>query len=198
MCLFVETLRIQDGKVWNIEYHNRRMNDTRATLFGAFSVEEDIRYYFSDLSIYKERTKCRILYREKVEKIEYLPYQLPCIESLRLVVNDDVDYRYKCIDRKSIDRLFALRGETDDILIVKNGLLTDTSFCNVALYDGSNWVTPRNPLLKGTQRAFLLDRNRLREADISVMRIRDYKCISLFNAMISFGEIEIPVSRIFY
>lgn len=29
MCLFIETLRIEDGKVWHASLHDRRMNDTR-------------------------------------------------------------------------------------------------------------------------------------------------------------------------
>lgn len=34
MCLFIETLRIEDGKVWHASLHDCRMNDTRR----AFSV----------------------------------------------------------------------------------------------------------------------------------------------------------------
>ena len=34
MCLFIETLRIEDGKVWHASLHDRRMNDTRRAFFG--------------------------------------------------------------------------------------------------------------------------------------------------------------------
>ena len=45
---------------------------------------------------------------------------------------DEADYRYKSADRSLLDRLFALRGAADDVLIVRRGLITDTSIANVA------------------------------------------------------------------
>lgn len=30
MCRFIETIRIDNGRVCNLPYHNRRLNDTRA------------------------------------------------------------------------------------------------------------------------------------------------------------------------
>lgn len=45
MCRFIETIRIEGGKVWNLSYHNARMNTTRKrgvgqlsrTFFGGYS-----------------------------------------------------------------------------------------------------------------------------------------------------------------
>ena len=65
--------------------------------------------------------------------------------------------------QKKLNSLFQIRQDKDDILIVKNGLLTDTSIANIALYDGNDWYTPLHPLLKGTKRAELLDKGVLKE-----------------------------------
>ena len=64
--------------------------------------------------------------------------------------------------------MFLIRQDKDDILIVKNGLLTDTSIANIALYDGNDWYTPLHPLLKGTKRAELLDKGVLKEKEIKI------------------------------
>lgn len=71
--------------------------------------------------------------------------------------SDTIDYRYKSTDRKELEALYALRGNQDDVLIVRNNLLTDTSIANVALEKEGVWYTPRTPLLKGTKRALLLE-----------------------------------------
>lgn len=88
--------------------------------------------------------------------------------------------------------MFARRGAYDDILIVRRHLLTDTSIANIALFDGSHWHTPQHPLLKGTKRAELLDKGILTEKDIRMEELPAYSTVRLFNAMIDWGEVELP------
>ena len=59
------------------------------------------------------------------------------------------DYSLKYQDRSKLDRLFAMRGDRDEVLITINGIITDTSYSNVVLFDGSTWYTPEQPLLEG-------------------------------------------------
>lgn len=82
------------------------------------------------------------------------------------------------------------------ILIVRNNHLTDTSYTNIALYDGEQWFTPSTPLLCGTMRQRLLDCGLLQEREIMVSDIPKYQYISLFNAMIPLGEVILPVDKI--
>lgn len=84
------------------------------------------------------------------------------------------------------------------MLIVRNGRLTDTSIANVALWNGTEWHTPSFPLLKGTHRQRLLDEGRIVERDITVDDLSLYSRVRLFNAMISFGEIEIDSKELGY
>ena len=101
-------------------------------------------------------------------RVEYFPYHVRPVHSLQLVVQDDIDYRYKQADRRVLDEAFALRDTADDVLIVRHGLLTDTSIANIALWDGCEWHTPAQPLLAGTQRRYLLDTGQIKETDIPV------------------------------
>ena len=129
-------------------------------------------------------------------RVEYFPYHVCPVHSLQLVAKDDIDYRYKQADRRVLDEAFALRDTADDVLIVRHGLLTDTSIANIALWNGCEWHTPAQPLLAGTQRRYLLDTGQIKETDIPVASLGNYRYIRLFNALIPFGEVELPVGQI--
>ena len=165
MSLFIETIRIENGRIHNLSYHNRRMNETRRNVLCQTDVL-DLNDYFRPVS------------------------------SLRLVVDDEADYRYKSRDRSVLNRLFACRETEDDVLVVRKGLLTDTSICNVAFWNRKQWITPSAPLLAGTKRASLLDQGELVAGDIRPEDLPGYSRIRLFNAMIEFGEIDLPVDKI--
>lgn len=193
MCLFIETIRIENGVINHLDYHNERLNRTRAAFFHQLAPLNLVDYLRPPL---EEGTfKCRVAYDHSVREVTYAPYLMRPVASLRLVVSDAIDYSYKSSDREALNRLFSQRGEADDVLIVRKQLLTDTSIANIALYDGRAWYTPEHPLLKGTQRAALLHRKLLQEADICVEQLFTYSHLALFNAMIDFGKIIIPICR---
>ena len=73
-----------------------------------------------------------------------------------MIENNKICYSLKLTDRSQINRLLKQKGNYDDILIVKNGFITDTSISNIIFYNGSKWITPAAPLLKGTCRDKLL------------------------------------------
>jgi len=143
-----------------------------------------------------ELCKLRIVYDDQSYSCEYLPYQLTPKQSLKLVFDDEIFYHYKSIDRSHLESLYNKRGEHDDIVIVKNSLLTDSYYCNLALEKEGVWYTPLKPLLAGTKRAQLLEDEKLVETNINVDELFQYSKIRLFNAMIDFGEVEIPISQL--
>lgn len=146
----------------------------------------------------KDLLKCRITYKEDIENVELEPYQLRSVKTLKIVSDDRVSYRYKYKDRTKLQQLFDQRGLCDDVLIIKNGFITDTSYCNVALFDGKVWYTPDTNLLPGTQRAFLLDQHLIKQKSISLESLREYQKIRLFNAMITWeNELDVAVEQIF-
>ena len=193
MCPFIETIRIEDGKIYNINYHTERCNRTRAA-FWQDVADIDLGEFISPQSL-EGIWKCRIVYGKAIEEITYVPYQRRKVSSLRLVVADTIDYTYKSTNREELNSLYAQRETADDILVVRNGYLTDTSISNIALYDGNTWFTPSCPLLKGTKRAELLDKHLIQEKEILHTQLGSYFRIMLFNAMIDWGQIVIPIDE---
>lgn len=193
MSPFIETLRIENGVIDNLSYHTERFNRTRS-VFWSDSLPMNLADYIRPPEV-NGILKCRIVYDEVVKEITYTPYAVRPVRSLRVVASSAIDYTYKSTDREALNCLFSQRETADEVLIVRNGLLTDTSIANIALYDGANWFTPATPLLKGTRRAALLDEHTLTERDIPVEQLFDYSYIALFNAMIDLGKIILPVNR---
>lgn len=198
MCRFIETVRIKDGVAENLSAHNARMNATRRACFPGKPCAEledlNLEDYISP-SGFSGLTRCRVVYSCGIERVEYFPYAMRSVRTLKLVEDNDAEYQFKSEDRSVIDRNFALRGEADDVLIVRNGMLTDTSIANIALHRDRTWYTPRLPLLKGTRRQLLLDEGLIVEDDISPCMLHEYDRLRIFNAMIHFGELELEVSE---
>lgn len=121
MSLFIETIRIENGRIPNLSYHNRRMNETRRNVLCQTDVL-DLNDYIRPVN-YRERTKCRVEYDVDIRNVEYAAYHFRPVSSLRLVVDDEADYRYKSRDRSVLNRLFACRETEDDVLVVRKGLL---------------------------------------------------------------------------
>ena len=107
-----------------------------------------------------------------------------------MIFNNDIEYSHKSTCRDEIDELFSQRDECDDILIIKDLLVCDTSIANIAFYRDGSWITPKRPLLKGTTRARLIDEGRIVEADIKVQELREFSKVALLNAMIDFDVLE--------
>ena len=134
--------------------------------------------------------RCRITYDEENITVEYIPYTPRAISTLQLIQADTLDYALKYANRKELNTLFAQRESADDILMIKDGLVTDTSIANIAFYDGKQWLTPKHPLLHGTTRARLLNEKKIIEADIKSSDVEQYTEFALMNAMIGFNKIK--------
>ncbi len=195
MCQFIETIRYEDGEFHNLKYHQNRFEKTVRTF--DLDIETNLESYLykdelSDDKLYKYR----ILYNRKSLSIYTEEYIKKSINSLKLV-ESDLDYSFKYSNRDRINKLLSKKDNCDDILISKNGLITDTSYCNVALLNSESWFTPRSPLLKGTMRNKLVEERIILEKDILVDDLSKYSKIALFNAMIPwYNKICISMSDI--
>jgi 4-amino-4-deoxychorismate lyase len=185
---FFETIKIQHRKPQNIAWHNQRFNQTRIKLFGIKepTLLENFIEIPNDLD--KGVFKCRIIYSVEIEKIEFEKYSPRKIQSLKVVECNDIDYSHKYYDRTKLNELLQQKGNCDDILIVKNGLITDTSYANIVFWDGGNWVTPSRPLLAGTARARLLDLQMIMEKEIRIKDLEYFKKARIINAMVDLDE----------
>lgn len=185
---FLETIRLEDGKFPFLSYHQNRFDRTRQH----FCIDEAPLSLADHLEIPPEYKiglyKVRVIYQCEIEDVSCQPYAIRPVKTLKLVQADHVNYEYKYEDRSSIEALFAERGAFDDILMVKDGLLTDSSYANIILSDGQYWYTPARPLMQGTCRARLLESGRIIPTDIYVEHLQDFQEIRLINSMMNFEE----------
>jgi len=188
MCRLIESIKIFDRKFENISFHNQRCNEARAALWNCKNKIDISREVALPDDLSDGLYKCRILYSSQIEKTEFIPYQLPNIHSLQVIHDDTIEYPYKFEDRSRINELFAKRKRCDDILIIKNGCLTDTSFCNIVLYDGKIFFTPNTPLLNGTKRRQLIFQRKIFEKKITQNDLEAFQKIFLVNAMIDLED----------
>ena len=85
----------------------------------------------------------------------------------------------------------------DEIIIVQNGQITDTSYSNLVFFDGEKWITPTTYLLNGTMRQSLLQTKQIIEKPIQVEDLNRFESFKLINAMMDLEESpELPISII--
>ena len=182
MCLLIESIKIQNRVPQNLEYHNARLNSSRFELFGLSDILDLHDYLRVPNDLTNDVYKCRVVYKETIQYQQYLPYTPKTVKTLKLVVDENIDYKHKYLDRSRLDKLRAGSG-SDDILIVKDNCITDASSANVVFYDGTAWLTPSDPLLRGTKRQQLLDMRIIHEKKIEVQDLRRFQKCALINAM---------------
>jgi len=182
----LETIRTEDGQALHLNYHEMRLNASRKALFGS---KEDL--VLEELldppaeGVYR----CRVLYDTAVRTIEYLPYRARKIETISLV-ESEITYGFKYADREAFERLRSLFPLSDELLILREGFVTDTTTANVAFRKGNIWYTPREVLLRGTTRQRLIDEGVLKLKSIQKEEIGQFDGLALMNAMIGFSIIN--------
>ena len=178
--MLFETIKIQNGKSFFLDYHQNRLNSSRFKLFG-FKNRLELR-----LSPPKEGLfRCKVLYEKKIEDISYFSYTPKKIESLK-VISSNIDYSFKYANRESFNTLLEKNSSFDEVIIEKNGYLTDTTISNIAFLSSNGWITPKKPLLEGTTRKRLIKKGFLIEKEIKKEEIKEYSKVALMNAMIGF------------
>ncbi len=180
--LLLETIKIEEGEIANLPYHQDRCDQSRQTLF-----QSSNRLLLSSIiqppqiGLYR----CRILYAEELHSVKYIPYVPKEINSLKIVTSQ-IDYPLKYANRDALNALLEANKDVDEVIIEKEGYLTDITIANIAFYDGEQWFTPENPLLKGTMRAKLIDEGFLQKREIRKKDLDNYTQVALINAMIGF------------
>lgn len=186
--LLLETIRLEDGKAPLLARHQARVDRSRQRYYGkapAFRLQQIMDSLdLPSAGLYK----LRLLYRAGLEHHEVAPYAVRPVGSLRVVEADDLTYCRKYADRSGIERLFQRRENCDDILMVQRGHVTDTSYANIALYDGSRWYTPAWPMLRGTRRAELIESGILLPSVIRVRDLPHFEKVRLLNGMMEWEE----------
>lgn len=195
--LFIETIRVENGTFIRPEVHLNRMCRTVCEIFGS-----DLSFELPDGLIPADRregvVKCRIVYGKALEEMTFIPYAPRQINSLQLIeATGNIDYHLKYANRAPLIHLLELRNGCDEILIVQNGAITDTSYSNVAFFDGRKYVTPDTFLLNGTRRQYLLQAGLITEMRITPADLPRFEGVVLINAMLGLEEnLSIPTDKI--
>ena len=198
MFQLIETICYEQGLFQRVSLHEDRMNRSRVQLF-ASSERLSLAQLLCVPEVLKDqRVKCRVTYAREIEKIEYEPYIPRKIRSLKLITDDSIEYAFKLKDRRSLNDLWNQRGDADEILIVKKGQITDTSFSNIVFLKDETWFTPKFPLLPGTRREDYLQKRLIFSRIIAPDDLYQYEEARLINAMHSLEEaVSIPIKSIY-
>ncbi len=196
MSLFVESIKIRNGKIFLLDLHQERVHSTFSHFGkeGNLNLEEicaGISFAGEDLF------KLRIIYSlDRSYTTELIPYFASEISDFLLVLNNNVEYTFKSNNRDQFD---LMKGNADgaEIIIVKGHHITDTSYSNLIFLKDDEWFTPSTFLLNGVQRRNLLTLGKIKEVDIMVDNLKDYSHFKMINALNDFDDaLTFPISRI--
>ena len=179
---YFETIKCDDCEVLNLSYHCNRIANTIALNINL----QDYIYPPSNKLL-----KCKVIYNDEgVLDVVYSEYKKREIKSFKIIFDDKIEYSKKSTNRDSLDLLYKKRDNCDEIIIIKNGIVHDTSIANIAILYKGTWITSSSYLLKGTTRTRYINENLLIEKDITLDMLKDAQKIALMNAMIDFDELS--------
>ncbi len=184
-----ETLCIENGQVQNLALHQQRYENSLREFYAGQPYK-----IFSLAKILQKNTalwanlqsliiRCRIDYNATQYHLQCFPYQRKTYQRFHPVICDDIDYHLKYSNRAIFNELLKQKGDCDEIIIVKQGKITDCTIGNLILRQGSQWFTPDSPLLIGTQRSKLLQERKIIEREILLSDLPLYQEIRLINAL---------------
>lgn len=132
--------------------------------------------------------KCRVEYDGREAIVDFAPYSKKNIRKIVATHTQELDYSFKYADRQQLDALKVHLKKDSEVLIINNGLVTDSTFTNVAFSKNDEWFTPANPLLEGIQRAHLIEKKILKPAIIHAEDVKYFRKIRLFNALVDWAD----------
>lgn len=180
-----ETLCIENGSVKNIALHQARYERSLRQFYGKSAVKIFNLLGLIQLpqNLQNQLVRCRIDYNAENAQVQYFEYQRKIYRTFQPVICDEIEYGLKYTNRDLLNQLFSQRGNCDEIIIIKNGKVTDCSIGNLIFRQNTNWFTPDSPLFAGTQREKLLQEGKIQEMSIYQSDIEKFDEIRLINAL---------------
>lgn len=179
---YFETIKCEDFEVFNLDYHQKRVANT-------IGLNINLQEYINPIS--EELLRCKLIYDENgVVDVLYFPYKKREIKSFKIIFDNEIEYSKKYLNRAKLDELYEKRDDCDEVIIIKNEIVTDTTIANIAIFYENSWITSKNCLLGGTTRARLLEEKKMFEKDITLDMLKNASKVALMNAMIGFDEIK--------
>ncbi len=187
---FFESIKLKDGQLQLLPYHEKRMQATRAFFY---NINEELN--LSKIIEVPENLrqglfKCRVSYDKAIREVGFYPYELKSkTKILLLEIGNNFDYTFKFEDRVFFQDALKQNPDVDDVLFLANGFLTDCTYSNIVLFDGPRWVTPKTRLLTGVKRQYYLDNEVIVEESVKLEDLHKYKKIAFINAMRDFERV---------
>ncbi len=179
---YFETIKCNDTEVYNLKYHEKRIANTIGKNINLLD------YIYPPNS---QLLKCKVIYTEdEIIDVSFDIYNKRDLKSFKIIIDNIINYNSKYENRDDLNNLFLKKDKSDEIIIVKNNLITDTTIANIAILIDEQWYTPKTPLLDGTTRQRYIDDGILKEKDIDIDTFKKATKIALLNAMIDFDVIE--------
>ncbi len=187
MSLFFESIKLQNGFPKHLHYHQARVDRTYLNYWGS-----SIKVNLEDIIARTPRqtnaevAKCKIIYnRDGVLSIHESGYTPKVVKKLKIIeIKPEENYFFKSLDRKWIDEYSRKLSQETDTLFVRDGLVLESSYTNVALLKKGKWYTPSNPLHRGTTLERFVLSGHLIPDEIPVKNLVDFEELRLFNAVL--------------
>ena len=127
--------------------------------------------------------------------VRYEAYEPRVIRRMR-AVETNILYPRKDEDRRAFELMRLMNPDVDELILCRNGWVTDTTYSNLLFGEPGEWYTPEHCLLPGTRRESLLRAREVRVLPIRCTEIMSFPYVSLINAMLEPGRLMLPTSQI--
>ena len=179
---FFETIRVVDGKVQLLKYHQRRIDHVFRYFYPSYRAIE-LKAMLPDFSNHSDGVvKFRFEYNAVSHDYNIQQYTMRTIKKL-VLTETDINYPFKFSNRNQLNNLMSKIPAEKDILMTSRGRIRETSYANVIVQFGKNWLTPLYPMFHGVMRSHLLAMGVIKPADLFDHDLRVSNQIMLINAM---------------
>jgi 4-amino-4-deoxychorismate lyase len=189
MFLF-ESIRVNDGQVPLLDFHQKRIELSYSAVFkkvSTYNLKECIEPFLKKDGI----QKCRFIYDDKNYRVEIIDYQL--IEPKRigwLRIDPNFNYSFKFFNRSFFNKINEVYSACDEIILIQNNEITDSTYCNIVIYINNEWILPKSYLLNGVERSRIISKYNFTVAPVSIDKFLLAKEYKLINSMRPFELVE--------
>src|SRR5690349_2614444 len=110
MSQLIESIQLLNGEFSRLDLHQARIDNSSWQVFGKIP-EWRLNYFLMSQNFPKTGLcKCRVIYDRETVHVEFSPYQVKPIQTLKLVVDNTIEYQHKWADRGRLQDAFSQKG----------------------------------------------------------------------------------------
>jgi 4-amino-4-deoxychorismate lyase len=184
---FIEEIKVFNGNYFNLEGHAIRMDRTIRHFFRKPFLQSSLAKNLPEPPK-KGLHKCTVLYDDTIISSKLEPFSPIKIKSLVLVNAPNIEFIFKYHNKESLQKILNF-AKTDEVIIVKNNFITNTTSSNLVFEDedGALW-TPLHYIHSGTKREYYLKQKKIKTYPIKSSSIRSFTKVFLINALLDLED----------